>query len=153
MWCMGDWRWAAEGQSRMGGEENMQQGIPFVNLFTSVLRFVLVLTHHPSCALKLLTPVEIAPEDVGFPWAPFSVTSGSVAWAWTAYWLHSHAQVTYFSAASHAVSGTASFCPDSLGIFAVVWESNGSSVKRDINTNRRRASVENFNFFFSFKVW
>lgn len=81
MWCMGDWRWAAEGQSWMGGEENMQQGIPFVNLFTSVLRFVLVLTGHPSCALKLLTPVEIAPEDAGFPWAPFSVMSGSVAWA------------------------------------------------------------------------
>lgn len=45
----------------------MQQGIICVNMLTSVLRSVLVLTHHPSCALKLLSPVESPLRMLAFP--------------------------------------------------------------------------------------
>lgn len=66
---MGDCRSAAEAQRWAAGEEeeNVQQGITCVNMLTSVLRFVLVLTHHPSCALKLLTPVESPLRMLAFP--------------------------------------------------------------------------------------
>lgn len=48
-------------------EENMQLRITCVNVITSVLRFVLVLTHHPLWALKLLTPVESPLSMLAFP--------------------------------------------------------------------------------------
>lgn len=54
---VGHCRSAAEAQSWMAGEEeeNLQQKITHVNMFTSVL----VLTCHPSYSQKLLTPVEL----------------------------------------------------------------------------------------------
>ena len=69
MWHVGDCRSAAEAQRWMAGEEeeNMQQGITCVNMLISVLRFVLVLTYHPSCALKLLTPMEAPLKMPAFP--------------------------------------------------------------------------------------
>lgn len=70
MWHVGDSRSAAEAQRWMVGEEeekNMQQEITCVNMLTGVLRFVLVLTHYPSCALKLLTPVESTRRTLAFP--------------------------------------------------------------------------------------
>lgn len=56
-----------EPQRWVAGEENRQRGITHGNILSSALRFVWVLSHHPSHAPELLTPVESPLRTIAFP--------------------------------------------------------------------------------------